>query len=241
GNYSIAKTVEYEAGLVTERVEWPVEGGSMKGYLARPEANGKYPSVIIIHENRGLNPHIEDVTRRAAQAGFLAMAPDALSLLGGTPDNEDEARALFSKLNSDTNTINFASSVKYLKDRADSNGNVGCVGFCWGGAMANQLAVHAPDLKAGVAFYGRQAQGEDVAKVHAPLQLHYAEMDERVNAGIADYEKALKEHNKYYELYMYPGVGHAFHNDTSTARYNEDAAKLAWQRTLDFFNKYLRT
>jgi carboxymethylenebutenolidase len=238
-NYAIAQTRDGEDDLHTERVTWPVEGGEMKGYLARPNKKGKYPAVIVIHENRGLNPHIEDVTRRAAKAGFVALAPDALSLLGGTPANEDEARALFAKLDNSKNTANFAAAVPYLINRPDCSGKVGCVGFCWGGAMANQLAVHAPLLKAAVAFYGRQAADADVPNIKAALQLHYAETDERINAGIAAYEAALKANNKPYELYMYPGVGHAFHNDTSPARYNEAAAKLAWGRTLEFFKKHL--
>jgi carboxymethylenebutenolidase len=239
GNYAIAQTRDGDDDLHTERVTWPVEGGDMKGYLARPNKKGKYAAVIVIHENRGLNPHIEDVTRRAAKAGFVALAPDALSLLGGTPANEDEARALFAKLDNSKNTANFAAAVPYLISRPDCSGKVGCVGFCWGGAMANQLAVHAPQLKAAVAFYGRQAADADVPNIKAALQLHYAETDERINAGIAAYEAALKANNKPYELYMYPGVGHAFHNDTSAARYNEAAAKLAWGRTLEFFKKHL--
>jgi carboxymethylenebutenolidase len=239
GNYAIGQTRDGDDDLHTERVTWPVDGGEMKGYLARPKKKGKYPAVIVIHENRGLNPHIEDVTRRAAKAGYVALGPDALSLLGGTPANEDEARALFAKLDNNKNTANFAAAVPYLTSRSDCSGKVGCVGFCWGGAMANQLAVHAPQLKAAVAFYGRQAADADVPNIKAALQLHYAETDERINAGIAAYEAALKANNKPYELYMYPGVGHAFHNDTSTARYNEAAAKLAWGRTLEFFKKHL--
>ncbi len=240
GNYAVAQTRINEDDLFTERITYPTDGGEMKGYIARPKKEAKYPTVVIIHENRGLNPHIEDVARRAAKAGYLALAPDALSLLGGTPPNEDDARALFQKLDSNQNTTNFAKAFAYLPTRKDSNGKMGCVGFCWGGAMANQLAVHVPELKAAVAFYGRQADAVDVPKIKAALQLHYGSLDERINAGIPAFEAALKENKINYELYMYEGVNHAFHNDTSAARYNEAAAKLAWQRTLDFWGKYLK-
>lgn len=237
GNYAMAQTRVQEEDLYTERVQYAAAAGTMKGYLARPKKEGVYPTVVIIHENRGLNPHIEDVTRRAGKAGFLALAPDALSILGGTPSNEDEARALFQKLDPAQNTANFSAAFTYLASRKDSNGKMGCVGFCWGGAMANQLAVHVPELKAAVAFYGRQPEAADVPQIKASLQLHYAALDERVNAGIAAYEAALKNAGHSYELYMYEGVNHAFHNDTSAARYNEEAAKLAWQRTLSFLHK----
>jgi len=240
GNYAVAQTHINEEDLFTERITYPTDGGEMKGYIARPKKEAKYPTVVIIHENRGLNPHIEDVARRAAKAGYLALAPDALSLLGGTPPNEDDARALFQKLDSNQNTINFAKAFTYLPTRKDCNGKMGCVGFCWGGAMANQLAVHVPELKAAVAFYGRQADAVDVPKIKAALQLHYGSLDERINAGIPAFEAALKENKINYELYMYEGVNHAFHNDTSAARYNEAAAKLAWQRTVDFWGKYLK-
>lgn len=240
GNYTVAQTIVNEDDLFTERISYPSDSGTMKGYIARPKKEGKYPAVVIIHENRGLNPHIEDVTRRAAKAGYLALAPDALSLAGGTPANEDEARALFQKLDSAQNTNNFVKAFSYLATRSDCTGKMGCVGFCWGGAMANQLAIHVPGLKAAVAFYGRQPDIADVPKIKAPVQLHYASLDERVNAGIAAYESALKENKITYELHMYEGVNHAFHNDTSAARYNEAAAKLAWQRTLDFFAKQLK-
>jgi carboxymethylenebutenolidase len=239
-NYLVTQTSEEEKDLVIERITYPAAGGEMKGYLAKPKQRRKLPAVIVIHENRGLNAHIEDVTRRAAKAGYLALAPDALSLLGGTPTNEDEARDMFQKLDSNQNTANFAAAVNYLQNRRDCSDQVGCVGFCWGGAMANQLAIHAPNLKAAVAFYGRQPEIADVANIKAVVQLHYAELDERINAGIANYETALKTNNKVYESYLYKGVNHAFHNDTSAARYNEEAAKLAWQRTLDFFEKYLK-
>ena len=211
----------------------------MKSYVARPLKEGKYPTVMVIHENRGLNPHIEDVTRRAAQAGYLAIAPDALSPLGGTVEDADKARDMFAKLDAAKNLTNFIKGVDYAAARADSTGKVGCVGFCWGGAMANNLAVNSPNLKAAVAFYGRQPVAEDVSKIKSAVQLHYGGLDERVNAGIPAYEKALKDAGKTYELYMYDNVNHAFHNDTAPTRYNEEAAKLAWSRTLAFFGKYL--
>ncbi len=231
----LAKTED----LFTEYITYPAVSGEMKAYVARPKEEKPYPTVIVIHENRGLTPHIEDVARRAAQAGFLAIAPNALAPLGVVPANEDEARTLFTKLKAEDNLANFIKLFDYLPKRKDSNGKYGCVGFCWGGGMSNDLAVNVPALKAAVAFYGRQAKAEDVPKISAALQLHYASLDERVNAGIPAYEEALKKEKKPYELYMYEGVNHAFHNNTSAARYNEAAAKLAWERTLAFFNKHL--
>lgn len=226
--------------LFTETISYPgVNNTTMQAYVARPKEDKKYSAVIVIHENRGLNAHIEDVTRRAALAGYLAIAPNALAPLGGTPANEDEARTKFQQLKAEDNLQNFIRVFDYLPTRKDFNGKAGCVGFCWGGAMSNSLAVNIPSLKAAVPFYGRQPDAEDVPKIKAALQLHYAEMDERVNAGIAAYEEALKKNNIKYELYMYPGAQHAFHNDTAPSRYNEAAAKLAWQRTLEFFAKHL--
>lgn len=226
--------------LFTERISYPGVNGDMQAYVARPKAEKKYAAVIVIHENRGLNAHIEDVTRRAAAAGYLAIAPNALSSLGGTPANEDEARAKFQELKPEDNLQNFIKVFDYLPKRKDYNGISGCVGFCWGGAMSNNLAVNVPSLKVAVPFYGRQPKAEDVPKIKAALQLHYAENDQGVNAGIAAYEEALKNNKITYELYMYPGAQHAFHNDTAPSRYNEAAAKLAWQRSLDFFSKYLK-
>lgn len=225
--------------LFTEYITYAGANGEMKAYVARPKEEKPYATVVVMHENRGLNGHIEDVTRRAAEAGFLAIAPNALAPLGGTPTNEDDARKLFSTLKAEDNLANFIKLFDYLPTRKDSNGKYGCVGFCWGGAMSNNLAVNVPALKAAVAFYGRQSEAADVPKISAALQLHYGSLDERVNAGIPAFEEALKKHNKTYELYMYEGVNHAFHNNTSTARYNEAAAKLAWERTMAFFNKYL--
>lgn len=232
-----AKTQSGE--LFTEYATYPGVQGEMNAYVARPKKSGPYPTVVVIHENRGLNAHIEDVTRRAAQAGYLAVAPNALAPLGGTPANEDDARQLFTTLKPEESLQNFIRVFDYLKTRKDSNGRFGCVGFCWGGLMANNLAVNVPSLRAAVAFYGRQPDAADVHKIKAAVQLHYASLDERVNAGIAAYEEALKKAGTRYELYMYEGVNHAFHNDTSAARYNEAAAKLAWQRTLAFFEKHL--
>lgn len=238
-NYTNAATIK-EDDLFTERITYPGINGDMQAYVARPKEEKKYAAVIVIHENRGLNAHIEDVTRRAASAGYLAIAPNALSSLGGTPENEDEARAKFQQLKPEDNLQNFIKVFDYLPTRKDCNGKYGCVGFCWGGGMSNNLAVNVPSLKAAVAFYGRQPAAEDVVKIKCAVQLHYAGLDQGVNAGIPAYEEALKKAGVPYELYMYEGVNHAFHNDTAPTRYNEAAAKLAWQRTLEFFGKYLR-
>jgi len=229
-----------EEDLFIERVKYPGAAGDMDAYIARPKEEKKYAAVVVIHENRGLNAHIEDVTRRAAKAGYLAVAPNALSPLGGTPANEDEAREKFTKLDQAQTQTSFIKVFDYLKTRNDYNGNAGCVGFCWGGAMTNTLAVNVPSLKAAVAFYGRQPDAADVSKIKAAVQLHYGSLDERINAGIPAYEEALKKAGTKYELYIYEGANHAFHNDTAPTRYNEAAAKLAWQRSLDFFAKYLR-
>jgi len=238
-NYTAAGNTP-AADLFTETVSFDGVPGAMSAYIARPKEEKKYAAVIVIHENRGLNAHIEDVARRAASAGYLAIAPNALSALGPLPVTEDEARTKFQELKAENNLQNFINAYNYLAKRKDYNGNAGCVGFCWGGAMSNSLAVNLPGLKAAVAFYGRQPATEDVAKIKAAVQLHYASLDERINSGIAAYEEALKKNNITYENYMYEGANHAFHNDTSPARYNEAAAKLAWQRTLDFFAKHLK-
>ena len=239
-NYTTANNTS-DDDLFTERVTFPGVPNEMSAYIARPKEDKKYAAVIVIHENRGLNAHIEDVARRAAKAGYLAIAPNALSALGGTlPANEDEARTKFQELKAENNLQNFINAFNYLPVRKDYNGKAGCVGFCWGGGMSNSLAVNLPDLKAAVAFYGRQPKAEDVSKIKAAVQLHYASLDTGVNAGIPAYEEALKKNNIPYELYMYEGVNHAFHNDTSPARYNEAAAKLAWQRSMEFFGKYLK-
>lgn len=238
-NYAKAAVTSQE-DLFTEYVKYPGVPGKMTAYVARPKKEAKYAAVVVIHENRGLTAHIEDVARRAAKAGYLAVAPNALSALGKIPANEDEARQWFSELKAENNLQNFKNVFPYLAARKDYNGKAGCVGFCWGGGMANALAVNVPELKAAVAFYGRQPAAEDVPKIKAAVQLHYAGLDERTNAGAAAYEEALKKNNVTYEQYTYEGAQHAFHNDTSAARYNEAAAKLAWGRTLDFFAKYLK-
>lgn len=229
-----------EEDLFIERITYPGVNGEMQAYVARPKEEKKYAAVIIIHENRGLNAHIEDVARRAAKAGYLAIAPNALAPLGGTPANEDEARTKFQELKAEDSLQNFINVFNYLPSRKDCNGKYGCVGFCWGGAMSNNLAVNVPSLKAAVAFYGRQPAAADVAKIKGAVQLHYGGLDTRVNEGIPAYEEALKKNNVPYEIYVYEGANHAFHNDTAPTRYNETAAKLAWQRTIDFFGKYLK-
>jgi len=234
-----AIVAENDARLVIDRVAYDSEKGRINGYLARAKAKGKRPAVLVIHENRGLNPHLEDVARRLAVEGYLAYAVDLLSLVGGTPPNEDEARQLHSKLNQDDAVLALVAAVSFLKGHAESTGKVGAVGFCFGGLMVNRLAVSSPELDAGVAYYGRQVPAEQVPNIRAPLLLHYAENDPGVNAGIAAFEEALKANNKKYVKYIYPGTQHAFNNDLGKARYNKAAADLAWQRTLDFFKEHL--
>lgn len=219
--------------IVTERV------GPIDVYLARLKGAARRPAVIVIHENRGLNPHIKDVTRRMALDGFLALGVDHLTPLGGTPADEDKGRDMIAQLKQpDVIAANRAVLAKFVTD-ARSNGKVGAMGFCWGGGAVNDLAVMEPNLGAGVAYYGRQARAEDVTAIRAPLMLHYAALDERINAGIPAYEAALKAAAKPYELHMYPGVNHAFNNDTAAARYDKAAADLAWSRTVAFFRKHL--
>jgi carboxymethylenebutenolidase len=213
----------------------------MRAYAARPKAAGKYPAVIVIHENRGLNPHIEDVARRVALEGFVAIAPDALSPFGGTPAKVEEARPLFQKLDRNDNIRNFTAAVAYLKTHPQSTGKVGCMGFCWGGGVTNQVAVHSPDLKAGVPFYGSQPAIEDVPKIKAALLLHYAELDERINAGIEAYTAALKKAGVDFRMHLYAGARHAFFNDSNAGAYHKEAAALAWQRTLAFFKEKLKS
>lgn len=211
----------------------------VKGYLAIPkEVQGKLPAVIVIHENRGLNPHIKDVTRRMALEGFVAFAPDYLAGMGGTPADEDKARDMIGQLKPEDIVANSQTALAALKTHPQANSKVGAMGFCWGGGQVNALAVAAPDLAAGVAYYGAQPQAADVPRVKAPLLLHYAALDDRINAGIKDFEAALKASNKTYELYMYEGANHAFNNDTNSARYNKEAADLAWGRTAAFLKKY---
>ena len=228
--------------LKAEFVEYPSPEGSgtMRGYLVRPaEAKGKLPGVIVIHENRGLNPHIEDIARRLGLDDFMAFAPDALFPLGGYPGDEDKAREVFPKLDQTKTREDFVAAANWLKARADCSGKIGAVGFCYGGGIANMLATRLPDLGAAVPFYGNQPKEEDVGKVKAPLLIHYAEKDDRINAGWPGYEAALKANKVSYEAYIYPGTQHGFNNDT-TPRYDKEAAALAWKRTLEFFGKHLR-
>lgn len=223
-----------------ETVPSPAGNGTIKGYLARPAKSGKRPVVLVIHENRGLNPYIEDVARRLAADNFIAFAPDGLTSVGGYPGAEDKAAAAFRTVDGAKMTEDFVAAAKWLKARSDSTGKLGAVGFCFGGGMVNQLAVRlGAELNAGVAFYGRQAGVADVPKISAPLLLQYAGNDERINAGIPAYEEALKANKKVYAVHVYDGKQHGFHNDT-TPRYDEASAKLAWTRTLEFFNKHLR-
>lgn len=229
-----------DARLHTETINYAGASGAMIAYLARPKAPGKYPAVIVIHENRGLQPHIKDVARRIALEGFLAIAPDALSPQGGTPEKMEEIGPMFQKLDSETTKKDFSAAVAYLKTNPQTTGKVGCTGFCWGGAMTNNVAVLSPDLDAAVPYYGGQPKAEDVAKIKAPLLLHYAGNDERINAGIPAFEEALKKAGIEYQLYMYEGAGHAFNNDSNPGRYNKEAAELAWGRTIDFFRKKLK-
>jgi carboxymethylenebutenolidase len=229
-----------EVTLVTEFIKYPAATGEMRAYLARPQKGKKFPAVIVIHENRGLVPHIQDVTRRMAKEGFLALAPDALSPVGGTPEDITNVGELFKKLNSEETTKNFVAAVKFLETHPKSNGKVGCTGFCWGGAMTNQVAVNSPELDAAVPYYGRQPSAEDVAKIKAPIMAHYAEKDDMINGGIAGFEEALKKNNKEYQIFIYSGTMHAFNNDTNKERYNAEAAKLAWGRTVAFFKEKLK-
>lgn len=241
-NYASAAIVPADdARLTIEEVSFPGAGGDVRGYLAQPaDASGPLPAVVVIHENRGLNPHIEDVVRRVALEGFVALAPDFLSPAGGTPEDEDQAREMIGALDAAQTLENALAAVEYVASNEASNGNVGVVGFCWGGAMANAVAVSAPDgLGAAVAFYGRQPTAEEAASIEAPLMLHYAGLDERINAGIPGYEEALKANGVDHTIHMYDGVNHAFLNDTSEARYDQTAAELAWQRTIDFFKQHL--
>lgn len=240
-NYAAAQIVPVsDARVVATEVGFPTPLGRVTGYLATPAgAPGRRPAVMVIHENRGLNPHIEDVARRLALAGFVALAPDYLTGKGGTPTDADRARELIGTLDAGSTLSVSLASLTWLKDRAQGNGKVGVVGFCWGGAAANQLAVEAPDLNAAVVFYGMQPKAEDVARIRAPLLLHYAGLDARINAGIGSYEAALRAAGKIFTVHMYEGVNHAFHNDTNAARYDPEAAQLAWQRTLDFLHLHL--
>ncbi|MDF5689614.1 dienelactone hydrolase family protein [Aquirufa aurantiipilula] len=242
GNYAMANQVSVQdADLLMEDVSYPSKNCTMKGYLVQPKlSKGKLGAVLVIHENRGLTPHIKDVSRRIAKAGYIALGIDALSPFGGTPVNEDEGRALFAKLDAVQNLENIKSGLDYLRGLKNSNKKTGVVGFCWGGGMVNSMAVMDPELTAAVAYYGRQAEVADVPKIKAKLMLQYAGLDERINAGIPAFEEALKANKKDYQIFVYEGAQHAFNNDSSPARYNAEVAKLAWTRTMGLFDQTLK-
>ena len=239
-NYAEAGIVpEDDDRLVAEDATYNVAGTTMSGYLARMKGGEKRPAVIVIHENRGLNPHIKDVARRMALEGFLAFAPDALSPVGGTPDDQDRAREMIYELDGDATLARMVAAVPFLAAYAESTGKVGAIGFCWGGGMVNKLAAAGTTLAAGVPYYGRQLPTEDVPKITAPLCLQYAGLDKRINAGIDDYVAALKANDKIFEIHIYEGANHAFNNDTNEARYDKAAADLAWGRTVEFLRRYI--
>jgi len=241
-NYAKAEMVaENDTRILPETLSYESTVGKLSGYLVKQKEFPKAGGVIVISENRGLNPHIKDVARRLATEGFLALAPDYLSIRGGTPNDEDKARDLIDTLKPEETVVISRASLATLAARADCTGKVAAVGFCWGGGKVNELAVAEPALAAGVAYYGAQPKANQVPAIKAPLLLHYAGLDERINAGIPDFEKALKANGKFYELYMYEGANHAFNNDTNAARYNKDAAELAWSRTVEFLRKNLAT
>jgi carboxymethylenebutenolidase len=240
-NYALAETIKPDDARLETHEEVLVDGGvhSLSGYLAYPKGAGKLPAVLVIHENRGLNPHIKDITRRVALEGYLAYGIDVLSPDGGTPEDEDKARDMFGKLTGEVAEARAISAVRFLNAHPQSSGKVGAVGFCWGGGIVNRVAAGEPLLRAGVAYYGPQPPAERVAGIKAALLLHYAGLDQRIAAGIPAYQTALEAAKVRYQMYMYDGVDHAFNNDTNTARYNETAAKLAWSRTMAFLNKEL--
>lgn len=235
------QTLSTDPELVTKFIDYnsPKGGGTIRAQLSKPaDAKGKLPGIIVVHENRGLNPYIEDVGRRAALAGFISIAPDALTPLGGYPGNDDDGRAMQKQRDRNEMLEDFIAAYEYLKTHPDCDGNIGVVGFCFGGWISNMMAVRVPDLKAAVPYYGGQPATEDVPNIQAPLLLQFAGLDKRVNAGWPDYEIALKENDKEYIAYIYPDVNHGFHNN-STPRYDEPAATLSWERTINFFNEKL--
>ena len=241
-NYAFAQQVaKTDARIKTEYLTYPSPQGSgtMRGYFAHPAGTGKWPGIVVIHENRGLNPYIEDVARRLAVDGFAAFAPDALTPLGGYPNDEEKAAQLFGQLDAAKRTEDLIAAAGFLKSRPETTGRIGAVGFCFGGTTVNMMAVRIPDLAAAVPFYGGQPSAADAAKIKAPLLIHYAEKDERINAGWPPYEAALKANNVKYQAFTYPGTNHGFHNDT-TPRYDEAAAKLAWSRTVAFLKDNLK-
>ena len=241
-NYAWAQQVQKDdkdLKLGYETVPSPSGNGSIKGYFARPVKGKKLPAVLVIHENRGLNPYIEDVARRLAKAGYMAYAPDGLTSVGGYPGSDEKGAAAFRTVDGKKMTEDFVAAAKWLKARPDSTGKLGAVGFCFGGGMVNRMATDSPDLAAGVAYYGTQPPADKVPAIKAPLLLQYAETDENINKGIAAYEAALKANNKKFTIHTYPGTQHAFNNDTGAARYNKAAADLAWERTIGFFKEQL--
>jgi carboxymethylenebutenolidase len=238
-DYAQAQTIqENDTRITVETVDVPGVHG-LEGYLAKPRSGGKVPAVLVIHENRGLNPHIKDVTRRMATEGFLALGLDYLAPMGETPSDEDKAREMIGQLKQPDVIAAGRAAVAFLRANAGANGKAGAMGFCWGGGAVNNLAVAEPNLAAGVAYYGRQPNIADAPKIKAPLMLHYAGLDERINAGIPAFETALKQAGKTYEIYMYEGANHAFNNDTNAARYDKEAADLAWARTTAFLKKHV--
>lgn len=241
-NYALATQVEFtDPDILPEYIDYPSPNGhgKVRGYLVKPtKVEGKVPAVVVVHENRGLNPYIEDVARRVAKAGYIALAPDGLSSVGGYPGNDDEGRELQQKVDPTKLMNDFFAAVEFMQRHPEATGKVGITGFCYGGGVANAAAVAYPELACAVPFYGRQAPISDVPKINAPILLHYAQLDTRINEGWPAYEQALKANNKVYKAYIYPGVNHSFHND-STPRYDQAAAELAWQRTLDWFKLYL--
>lgn len=239
-NYANAAVVAADDNrLETKMITYKGVNGDIKAYEAKLKGGGKRGAVIVIHENRGLNPHIEDVARRLALEGFVAVAPDLLSPLGGTPSDADKARDMIGKLDLKQNTQNLVALEQVLEKSPETNGKVGVVGFCWGGAATNQLAVHSPTLKAAVPYYGRQPSAEDVAKIQAPIMAHYGALDKGINQGIPAFEEALKKNNKKYSIFVYDNANHAFNNDTGADRYNKPAAEMAWKRTVDFLKQNL--
>ncbi|TQV70270.1 dienelactone hydrolase family protein [Denitrobaculum tricleocarpae] len=240
--YALAQQVaEDDPAIKAEYIEYdsPNGHGTVKGYLVKPlEVSGPPPAVLVVHENRGLNPYIEDVARRTAKAGFLALAPDGLTSVGGYPGNDDDGRALQKTVDGTKLMNDFFAGFEHLMARDDSSDKVGAVGFCYGGGVCNALAVAYPELSASVPFYGRHAKAEDVPRIQAPLLLHFGELDKRINEGWPAYEAALKANDKDYRAYIYPDANHGFHNDT-TPRYDQEAAELAWTRTIDFFKEHL--
>ena len=241
-NYALAEQVKFtDPDILPEYITYPSPNGhgEVRGYLVKPaKATAKTPAVVVVHENRGLNPYIEDVARRVAKAGYIALAPDGLSSVGGYPGNDDEGKVLQQKVDPTRLMNDFFAAIEFMKNHPEATGKVGITGFCYGGGVSNAAAVAYPALDCAVPFYGRQPRVEDVPKISAPLLLHYAELDKNINEGWPAYEAALKSNNKVYEAYIYPGVNHGFHND-STPRYDQPAAELAWSRTLSWFKKYL--